>query len=233
MSLIWLVTLWMQSRCKTRYMRTLLIAIFSIMLLACTQPSVHGLSTHEQALAENIGFDPLILKKVKASGFKIEALTGVSRTGNSFIANGLSFKTPEQKSHAVVKQLDAEMTSLGYRIYIQELGYGYLPDRVAIIKSQDPFDILRTRKTHAYTADLDTEQIIARLREWDKRFGLKLMGAGYNWVKTEFERVPEDVTSFSREVLQFCPDVLLFSSGTLAQLSRDITSERSLFLQWK
>jgi hypothetical protein len=214
-------------------------SIYKVVFIAINMlvvPGVHAnekLSLDEQTLARDIKFDPLILSKVKATGYRVEALTGVSRTGNSQVLNGLSFNADEQQSHELVARLGAEVEALGYRVFIQELGYGYIPDRIAIIKSRDKFDILRTRKTHAYTANLNTEQIIDRLKDWDKRYGLKLIGAGYDWVKAGLVRTPDDVSRFSREMLEFCPDVLLFKSGTVAQLARDIKAERMIFLQWK
>lgn len=210
------------------------LALLVVALLAVFYVhAANELSAHELTLAREIGFDPEILKMVKSTGHRIEVLRGVSRSGNSHIVDGLSFKSLEQHSHALVKRLAADMEARGYRIYIQELGYGYQSDSIAIIKSTNKFDILRTRKTHAYTADLDTEQIIDQLRDWDKRYGVRFIGAGYNWVKLELGRRPDDVARFSREILEFCPDVLSSMSGTMAQLMRDIQAQHSIFLQWK
>jgi hypothetical protein len=216
----------------TKSIYKLIVIALGLLLL----PGAHAnekLSLDEQSLARDIKFDPLILSKVKATGHRVEALTGVSRSGNSHEVSGLSFNADEQQSHELVTLLGTEVEAQGYRVFIQELGYGYVPDRIAIIKSRDKFDILRVRKTHAYTADLGTEQIIDRLKEWDKLYGLKFIGAGYNWVKAELVRTPDDVSLFSREVLEFCPDVLSFKSGTVANLARDIKTERMIFLQWK
>jgi hypothetical protein len=202
------------------------------MLFMLSAHAHDDLSMKELALARNIEFDPVILKKVKETGHSIEALTGISRSGNSVVVNGLSFRSKGQQAQALVERLGTEIEALGYRVYIQELGHGYIPDSIAIIKSRDQFDILRTRKTHAYTANLGNEQIIVRLKDWDKRYGLKLIGAGYNWVKARLVRSPDNISRFSREVVEFCPGVLSFRSGTLKQLERDIQKEHIIFLRW-
>ncbi len=213
-------------------MQKLTYIIFSL-IYACSVQAAIELSVDELTLAREIGFDPEILKMVKKTGHRIDVLTGVNRTGNRHVSTGLSFSSAEQQTHGLVERLRARMESMGYRIYIQELGHGYVSDRIAIIKSRDKFDILRTRKTHAYSAGYSTEQIVDRLKGWDRRYGLKLIGAGYNWIKAEFVHSPDDISRFSRELLEFCPNVLSSMSGTRAQLERDLKAERIIFLQWK
>ena len=192
-----------------------------------------SLSADEMQLARENSFDLRILQRIKEASYSVEALHGVNRAGNRVVVPGLSFTSGEQQSYALIKRLAEEMQASGYQIFIQELGYSYTPDRIAIIKSKNKFDILRVRKTLALTAGLSTRQIISKLQDWDKRYGLLLIGAGYNWLKAELIKLPDNIEQFSNEVLAFCPEVLIFRSETLEQFQQDLRADHTIFLRWK
>lgn len=182
--------------------------------------------SHEAAL------DPDIIELLSKAGFGIEPLTGISHTGNKILVGGLSFIASEQQAEKFIDEYYKKFKARGYYVFRQERGYNYISDRVGIIKSTDQFDILRIRKTHAYTHNLSTLQIIEKLKQWNNRYGIDLIGAGYNWLNFRFNKTPENMSAFANEVLDFCPDVLLFSAGTVDQLQQSIKTDRALFLQW-
>jgi len=190
------------------------------------------LSDEEISLVKNIAFDIKIINMIKQAGYRIEPLTGISHSGNKIRVDGLSFVVNEDQSSMFLQQYVKEMQAMGYQLFRQERGYNYSWDRMAIIKSSNKYDILNIRKTHAYTHNLSTAKIIEKLKQWDKQYGITIVGAGYNWLSLEFDRLPENLPAFADEVLAFCPDVLLFSAATVMQLQLEIKSAKALFLQW-
>ncbi len=214
-----------------RRIQKTIIALINIMLALSVSASPL-LSEDESLLAEKISFDRNILEIIKQSGHRIEALTGINQSGNEIIVSGLSFVATEHQSSKFMQKYSNKIQALGYQLFRQERGYGYTRDRLAIIKSSNMYDILRIRKTHAYTDNLSTEKIITKLKHWDKQYGLSIIGAGYNWLNLKLDRLPESLPLFADEVLAFCPDVLSFSAGTVTQLQQEIKADRMLFLRW-
>jgi len=212
-------------------MKTIMCRFWVIMCLCCMGSVVQGNDAGQQLIGKD--FDPGIIQQITALGVRVEVLRGVGAGGNEELMPGLSFALESSKALSLVKSRQESFAQSGYQIFLLERGYDYIPDRVAVIKSRDPFDIIRVRKTFAYTRDLDYKQIILRLKTWDVQYGLRLTGAGYNWVMADLKRMPEDVNAFAREVVAVCPDVLLFKSVTVDQLAIDIKKDNGFFLQWK
>ena len=70
------------------------------------------------------------------------------------------------------------------------------------------FDILRENETLAHDGNIVTDGLIARLSEWDNRYGITLTDASYNCVLVTLDRVPEDLDAFAADVYSLCPDVV-------------------------
>jgi len=205
--------------------------LFVICILVI-QLRVDAVSDNDSLFMQN-EFDGDILELVRQMKITPEPLTGVGAGGNSQVAAGISFQATESRALQLVKKFRTRANKLGYQIYVQELGYGYQADRVAIFKSADKFDTLRLRQTFAYDHGLSTEIIIQRLDSWDRQLGVEIIGAGYNWVWVHFDSLPENLGSFGKEILHFCPDVLLFKSGSIDQLVVDLKNDQGVYLFWK
>lgn len=217
---------------QRRIQNLMLIFILMNVMMVSSVSAKNSLSDGERSLAESTKFDMSIINIVKQAGYRIEPLTGISRSGNEIKVNGLSFLVNEDQSLMFMQQYSKKLQDMGYQLFRQERGYDYAWDRLAIIKSSNKYDILNIRKTHAYTHNLSTEKIIEKLKQWDKRYGITIVGAGYNWLNLKFDRLPENLPAFADEVLAFCPDVLLYSAATVTQLQQEIKSVKTLFLQW-
>ncbi len=80
----------------------------------------------------------------------------------------------------------------------------------------DKFADLRDRGTHGINFDLRTEDIIARLSQWDQAYGLDLSEVDTDRVGFVLKRLPDDLDSFVREVYDFCPDTVDQGFGCFA-----------------
>lgn len=217
---------------QSRIQNLMLIFILMNVMMVSNVSAKILLSDEESSLIENIMFDMKIINMIKQAGYRIEPLTGISHSGNKIRVNGLSFVVNEDQSSMFMQKYRKKIQAMGYQLFRQERGYDYSWDRLAIIKSSNKYDILNIRKTHAYTHNLSTAKIIEKLKQWDKRYGITIVGAGYNWLNLKFDRLPEGLPAFADEVLAFCPDVLLYSAATVMQLQLEIKSTKALFLQW-
>jgi hypothetical protein len=79
---------------------------------------------------------------------------------------------------------------------------------IGVLKGTDVCDFLRLQNTNGANFDLDTEDIVARLAQWEKRCSLFIVGAGFDWLDLQFDTLPDDLQAFAEEVYEFCPDTL-------------------------
>lgn len=109
---------------------------------------------------------------------------------------------------------------------------------VLAISSDNPWDLLRFVGTDASNYGYRTEEIIARLRAWDRTFRLQVAAAGADWVELRLVTMPPDLAAWVRELVAFCPDLLktgdvhLPASGELVDIERYIRQHRRIQLWW-
>lgn len=82
----------------------------------------------------------------------------------------------------------------------------------------DKYQPLRDAGTSAGNYDLDTDDIIRRLQAWDDRYGIALSEVGHDRVDVAFDRTPDDLSEFAREVYLFCPDTVDQGFGCVAEM---------------
>lgn len=82
----------------------------------------------------------------------------------------------------------------------------------------DKYQALRDEGTNGANYDLDTEDIIAHLREWDAIYGIQLSEVTDSTVLVQFDRLPDDVTSLATDIYAFCPDTIDQHFGCFAEM---------------
>jgi hypothetical protein len=191
-----------------------------------------ALSDQEKALARTIGFPNEVLLTAKRTGGTIERLTGIDAEGNEAPISGISLTTTAEKAMPTIKRLRPQLNPMGYEVYYLERNYGHKPDRLAIIKTRDKYDILRVRWTNGVNYDIDNKGVIKKIKEWDARYGLDFIGADFDWFEAEFKTLPKNMKAFAKEVYEFCPDVVDQGSGSVEALAKEMEKTRTLFLWW-
>lgn len=69
--------------------------------------------------------------------------------------------------------------------------------------------------------EMNTDAVVARLRDWDDRFGLALDPAEGPVIPVRFLTVPEDPAPLAAEVYAFCPDVVDQHFGSFWMMCED------------
>ena len=100
------------------------------------------------------------------------------------------------------------------------------------LKAGDQFEIARLQWTNGISFNIDNAAVVEKLQEWDKRFGLDLVGAGFDWVEAEFVNLPEDMSAFAKEVYEFCPDSVDQGAGSVQALAEDMKRANTVYLWW-
>lgn len=96
----------------------------------------------------------------------------------------------------------------------------------------DKFAAIREAGIDGLNYDLTTDDIIAKLREWDERFGIEVNVADASIVVT-FETLPEAPFDFvCEEVGEFCIDAITQVVGSDEEAVERLEEERVLILWW-
>ena len=105
------------------------------------------------------------------------------------MADGITFEVHGEKARQVIRDLRREFADSGYLIFLQEIHFGYQPDK---------YDILRVRRTNGINYDLTDEAVISKIREWDAQYELDFVGADFDWfeaTRSEERRVGKECRS--------------------------------------
>jgi len=145
---------------------------------------------------------------------------------------GVSFDATEDMAFKLISNLREKFREKGYFIYISEMNSGYSPEEVTILKTNDKFDLLRFEGTNGVNYDIYTEDIIARLTDWDKKFGLDIFATGFDAVQTYYINRPPDLEEFTKELYEFCPDIVDQGAGTLDELKLVVARTKQIYLWW-
>jgi len=97
---------------------------------------------------------------------------------------------------------------------------------LVVCKATSQFDCLRIARTDAVNHDLDTDDIIKVLQDYDQRFGIRIYSAETDSVGFTLLRMPQDLDAFAQELLDFCMDLedtdlikqMITSSGSKVEL---------------
>lgn len=206
---------------------------FALFLLFLTCASGRAsLSPDEEVLVKDLGFDRVAMASVKALGRSVERLMGRSVDYQRIPAAGVVLLTKPNEGHTVLIAVRRLLADSPYRAYLNEQAFGHGPDKVAVMKTSDPYAYLAVVRTDGVNYDIDHAQVIARYRELTKRYGLLLVGAGQDWLEAKFSRQPEDWKAFAQEVYAFCPDIVDQGTGTVEALAHEMRRTNTLYLWW-
>ncbi len=191
------------------------------------------LSPYAEELARIINFDRQVLIMVKEESHeRIQRLVGYDEDGYQIIAPGIAVSVPEDKSEGILAALRRKLTPLNYRAFVVEMNAGLKVDKIGVLKGTDQYEILRIMHTDGDEYDITNQDVIDRLREWEKISSFDIIGADYDWVEIEFKRLPKDLKAFAEEVYDFSPDAVDEGPGTVEGLIGDLKRTSRLFLLW-
>lgn len=193
-----------------------------------------GLSPKETELVNKLGFDIELMKELKTETkselVQLPVIDEETAEVLRELHNGIHSSIPEEKANKIVIKLKEKFRRKGYLIFVFT---GEDDSKsIGIIKGTDDFDILRYRQTNGVNFDYENEDIVTKISEWDKEFGLIVIGCGRDWLELKFKELPSDLDAFSEEVYEFCPDSVDQGVGEVANLKLMINELNGIWLWW-
>ncbi|HLK67224.1 MAG TPA: DUF4253 domain-containing protein [Bryobacteraceae bacterium] len=191
------------------------------------------LTPEDRRLAAEINLPDETLREIKASGENLRQLEGRDADDEQQILPGLTIDVKHRRAAKVVRDLE-RLLPAGYIAFVSgtQMGIYGAPDEVSVLKAADPLDAITGMGTNGNNYGIYCDMVAARLREWDRRFGLLLRGAGGGWLEAEFRRQPDDMMAFAREVYAFCPDVVDQGCRSVEKLAAEMKRRNMVYLWW-
>ncbi len=208
--------------------RVLLVLL--ITLTACTKAEP-TLSPQENDLVAAVKMDRALALKVKSFGTSLERLMAATPDGSEVPADGVVLVTKPKRGRETLTKVREQLAGKPYHAFLQDNAFGYGPDKIAVTKTDD-YGYLAIVRTDGINYGLDHPKVIERYKQWDGKYGLKLIGAGQDWLEAEFRNPPGDWPAFAKEVYEFCPDVVDQGTGDVSSLARAMKEANTVYLWW-
>ncbi len=210
-----------------------MMAVLALLLTGAGGKQPVVLSPHAEEVARQIGFDRQVLIIVKEETLeRIQRLTGYDENDDPVMVNGISADVPEDLSAHILMKVRARLKTLRYMAFVVSMNDGFKRETIGVIKGADQYEILRIMRTNGGQYDILNEDVVGRLKDWEKSFSFEIVGADNDWVEIEFKTLPKDLAAFAEEVYDFCPDAVDQGPGSVSGLVKDIQTTRRLFLWW-
>ncbi|MBE9240229.1 DUF4253 domain-containing protein [Synechocystis salina] len=71
----------------------------------------------------------------------------------------------------------------------------------------DPTAIIE-QQTNGINYDITTEDLIAKLQQWDGQYGIEITEVAFDSLIVHFKKLPAGLAALAREIYEFCPDVI-------------------------
>lgn len=104
-------------------------------------------------------------------------------------------------------------------------------------KGSSGFELIKTMGTDGTNYGLNNEAIIAKLTEWDKKYGVTVLEAGADSLKIRLTKLPDDISELCTDYFLFCPNICLSddecsNASTMREEAIRIRKTRELSFWW-
>ena len=162
-------------------------------------------------------------------GFWTQDFGRQKRTG------GYSVLIPEDSAKTVLLKLRAVLPP-GYVAFVGTTRNLDDPSvkgvELVLARGNDQFDIVRLAATDGTNYAISTEDIVRRLKAWDQAFGIDIWQAETDTIQMDMKSQPKNLRKFSRELYEFCPDIVDQGVGDLESLEEELREQQTIGLWW-
>lgn len=213
-----------------RWPARFLVGALVLVAAACGRPGAR-LTPAERTLAARAGIPDSVVLALRRYGTELRRLEGIDTLGEKAPVAGISAALSEGRARQAVDELGKRLPA-GFVVLRTEQGFGRAPDRIAVVRARDPYDVLRLLGTNGWNYGIGPWAVADWLKTWDGRVGLTVIGAGFDWTEARITRPPADMLPFARAVYQFCPDVVDQGTGSVEELAKEMKKSGTVYLWW-
>ncbi len=125
----------------------------------------------------------------------------------------LTASDPRQGANKIlwkVRELLKDEPVIAYRANLAWMAFDVSNASLLVVAHTiNQYDILRIEHTNAGNYGFDTEGVIAKLKELDTKYGIDIVGAGFDVVEFLLKHIPKgkEASKLGKWLLDFCPDI--------------------------
>jgi hypothetical protein len=169
----------------------------------------------------------------KATGASAEPIEAVA--GEIPRSQGASFAVDSKTAERLVTGSHAGFRKAGLFLFRLERSYGLAgdKDRVAVLVAKDWATAVRRVGTSGPRHGVETDRIVAWLREIEKEEPFDLWEVGVDYVAGRFRRTPRDPVGLAHRAAKMAPDLVVGHSDPTEGLADLMGRGRTLYLIWE
>lgn len=225
----------------------LLIALVGIVIISCNYMPSNGssegietknsekleLKASEKDIVKTLGMndDLAILLKSFSNTKKIHPLSASESIWPTPSFSGISISLSMEQADKLIDYYPLFKEN-GFLLFRSEMNFGLELDEISVIKSKDQYDILRYSGTDGINYDILPDDIIKKLKLWEEKYPFQIEGADLDWISAKFLNNDLDLSELSKEIYEFCPDVVDQGTGTIKELENEMEHNGFLYLWW-
>lgn len=183
-------------------------------------------------LAWRTGLPSWLIRDLRKTGTSIGQLQSLDDCWQLTNAAGVVVTTTMNGGPIALKRIRQRLEGQPFAAYLNDLGFGTRPDAVAIIAGTDPYHYLDIVRTNSAARGVSPDEVVARIRAWEARYGFTLDGAGFDWLLGTFSNSPDDWRQLAAEVREFAPDVVDRGAGDLDALASELEQLNGIYAWW-
>ena len=104
---------------------------------------------------------------------------------------------------------------------------------LVVANGHSQFDILRVARSDAVNYGMETEDLVAKLVEYDEAYGIDIFQAETDTIQFTLRRPPDPLSPFCSDLYEFCPDIVDQGCATIEALEEEIAASAGrVFLWW-
>ncbi len=195
------------------------------------EPSV-TLTVEQRDLMRHMKLDERLMGALVMLGDSIHQYASYDTSGQLLARPAIELRVPAGSGYKAVDRVGDAVASFGYRAWLSDNGFDMHPDQVAITRERDPYAPVILAGTSGANLGISNADVIARIREWDRLFGSRGLGAGADWAEMELVKQPADMKAFADEVSKFSPDVVTQGTETVDALAAEMKKTNHVYLWW-
>tara|TARA_R110002033_G_scaffold41716_5_gene82544 strand:- start:6709 stop:7398 length:690 start_codon:yes stop_codon:yes gene_type:complete len=155
---------------------------------------------------------------------------------NYILDKGLVFKfVNHEKAHAIFNTYSDKVIEGNNYIFLTNMdfdeSYNTYYD-IVIIDGSDPFELIKRIGTNGVNYDKYNNDIVLQLKEWHTEVGFKFVVIDVARIHAYMNKLPKNITQFSTEVYEFCPDVIDQGYSSMDEMIKDYKDTKYFWLWW-
>lgn len=103
---------------------------------------------------------------------------------------------------------------------------------VVVAVGSTQFDILRVAQSDAVNYDMETEDLVRKLAQYDRDYGIDIFHAETDIIEFKLKKMPPDISAFCKDLYEFCPDIVDQGIGTVEELEKAVAEYGHIYLWW-